>query len=118
MLIVPLDVSRATAPDEPEFAVHRARPVVRPAETELDAIAMALNAGKKIAIYGGSGCQRAHDQVIALAERLQAPVARTSRAKDFLEHDNPFDVGMTGIFGTEGGYRDLDGLRHPAPARL
>jgi len=107
VLIVPLDVSRATAPDEPDFAVHRAKPVVRPDEAELDQIAQALNHGKKIAIYGGSGCQRAHDQVIALAERLQAPVARTSRAKDFLEHDNPFDVGMTGIFGTKGGYRTL-----------
>ncbi len=107
VLIVPLDVSRATAPDEPAFAVHRACPVVRPDEAELDRIAGALNAGKNIAIYGGSGCERAHDQVISLAERLKAPVARTSRAKDFLEHDNAFDVGMTGIFGTEGGYRTL-----------
>jgi thiamine pyrophosphate-dependent acetolactate synthase large subunit-like protein len=44
---------------------------------------------------------------MALASRLQAPVARTSRAKDYLEHDNPFDVGMTGIFGSEGGYETL-----------
>ena len=98
---------QATAPDEPAFAVHRAAPVVRPSDAELDAIAAALNDGKKIAIYGGSGCESAHDEVMALAERLKAPVAHTSRAKDFLEHDNPFDVGMTGIFGTEGGYHAL-----------
>lgn len=109
VLIVPIDVSSAPAPDEPHFAVHRARPVVRPSDAELDQIAEALNAGGKIAVYGGSGCQGAHDQVIALAERLKAPVARTSRAKDFLEHANPYDVGMTGVFGAEGGYHALMG---------
>jgi pyruvate dehydrogenase (quinone) len=83
--------------------------VVRPSDAELNRIAAALNGGGKVAIYGGSGCQRAHDQVVALAGRLQAPVARTSRAKDFLEHDNPFDVGMTGVFGTDGGYHALMG---------
>ena len=107
VLIVPIDVSHAKAPDEPEFTVHRANPSVRPGHNELERIAEALNAGKKIALYGGSGCEAAHAQVMAVAERLKAPVARTSRAKDFLEHDNPFDVGMTGVFGTEGGYNAL-----------
>jgi pyruvate dehydrogenase (quinone) len=107
VLIVPADVSSATAPDEPAFAVHRAQPVTVPSETELDRIATALNRGGKIAIYGGSGCSHAHDQVVALAERMQAPIAHTSRAKDFLEPANPFDVGMTGIFGIESGYHAL-----------
>jgi pyruvate dehydrogenase (quinone) len=107
VLIVPVDVSETKAPDEPAFAVHRASPVVRPSDAELDRIAAALDKGKKIAIYGGSGCENAHDQVIALATKLNAPIARTSRAKDFLEHDNPFDVGMTGVFGTAGGYHAL-----------
>ncbi|CUS45778.1 MAG: thiamine pyrophosphate-dependent enzyme [Pseudomonadota bacterium] len=107
VLIVPADVSSAKAPDEPDFAVHRAAPVIRPSDAELDRLAAALNAGRKVAIYGGSGCERAHDAVVALAGKLKAPVARTSRAKDFLEHDNPFDVGMTGIFGSESGYHAL-----------
>ncbi|MEC3912412.1 thiamine pyrophosphate-dependent enzyme [Sphingobium sp. CR2-8] len=107
ILIVPADVSSAKAPDEPDFAVHRAAPVVRPSDTELDRLADAINGGKRVAIYGGSGCELAHDSVVALAARLKAPVARTSRAKDFLEHDNPFDVGMTGIFGSEAGYHAL-----------
>jgi pyruvate dehydrogenase (quinone) len=104
---VPADVSSAHAPEEPAFAVHRARPVTTPSEQELDRIATALNRGTKVAIYGGSGCQHAHGQVIALAERLGAPVAHTSRAKDFLEPANPHDVGMTGIFGIESGYHAL-----------
>jgi pyruvate dehydrogenase (quinone) len=107
VLIVPADISSAKAPDEPPFSVHRPQPQVRPSDVELDQIAATLAKGKKIAIYGGSGCEGAHDQVVALANMLQAPVAHTSRAKDFLEHDNPFDVGMTGIFGGEAGYHAL-----------
>lgn len=107
VLIVPADVSSAKAPDEPHFAVHRAAPVIVPSAAELDRLAAAINAGKRVAIYGGSGCERAHDAVVALAARLKAPIARTSRAKDFLEHDNPYDVGMTGIFGSEAGYHAL-----------
>lgn len=107
VLIVPADVSQAAAPEEPDFAVHRATPHVRPAQAELGRIAEALNKGERVAIYGGSGCHLAHDQVVALADKLGAPVAHTSRAKDFLEHDNPFLVGMTGVFGSEAGYHAL-----------
>lgn len=107
VLIVPADVSAAKAPDEPDFAVHRAEPRILPSEAELDRIAQALNAGGKVAIYGGSGCQDAHYQVVALAEKLKAPVAHTSRAKDFLEPHNPYVVGMTGVFGSEAGYDAL-----------
>jgi pyruvate dehydrogenase (quinone) len=107
VLIVPADVSASDAPDEPAFAVHRALPITRPSEWELDRIATALNQGGKVAIYGGSGCEGAAAQVVALAERLKAPVAHTSRAKDFLEHANPYDVGMTGVFGIESGYHAL-----------
>jgi pyruvate dehydrogenase (quinone) len=107
VLIVPVDVSKAHAPDEPAFAVHVAQPVIRPGDADLERIAAVLNAGERVSIYGGSGCQDAHDQVVALADRLKAPVAHTSRAKDFLEYDNPFDVGLTGIFGTAAGYHAL-----------
>jgi pyruvate dehydrogenase (quinone) len=107
VLIVPVDVSKADAPDEPAFAVHVSRPVVHPSDADLDRIAKLLSGGTRIAIYGGSGCQGAHDQVVTLADRLQAPVAHTSRAKDFIEHDNPFNVGMTGVFGTAAGYHAL-----------
>jgi pyruvate dehydrogenase (quinone) len=105
VLIVPADVSGASVPhNELAFAVHRAAPVTRPSDSELDRIADALNTGGNVTIYGGSGCQHAHDQVVALAERLKAPVAHTSRAKDFLEPNNPHDVGLTGMLGTQAGY--------------
>ncbi len=63
-----------------------------------------LNKGGNITIFAGAGCEEAREQVIALAEKLQAPIAWTSRAKDFIEHDNPYQVGMTGVYGLEGGY--------------
>ncbi len=107
VLIVPADVSQAKAPEEPHFAVHHTAPVTRPSDEELKRIAELVNQGKRIAIYGGSGCEHAHDAVVELAKKLKAPVARTSRAKDFLAYDNPNDVGMTGIFGSEAGYHAL-----------
>lgn len=107
VLIVPADVSSAKAPGEPAFAVHRASPRVIPSDDELTRAAEMINAGGRVAIYGGSGCEDAHDQVVALARALKAPVAHTSRAKDFLEHDNPFVVGMTGVFGSEAGFHAL-----------
>jgi pyruvate dehydrogenase (quinone) len=107
VLIVPVDVSQAKDSDDLAFAVQRTDPVIRPSDGELDRIAEALNRGKRIAIYGGSGCHHAHDEVVALARILKAPVAHTSRAKDFLEYANPFNVGMTGVFGSEAGYHTL-----------
>jgi pyruvate dehydrogenase (quinone) len=107
VLILPVDVSKAEAPDEPGFAVHVSQPVVRPSDIDLQRVATVLNDSARVAIYAGSGCHDAHDQVVALAKLLKAPVAHTSRAKDFIEYDNPFNVGMTGIFGTAGGYHTL-----------
>jgi pyruvate dehydrogenase (quinone) len=107
VLILPVDVSKSEAPDEPAFGVHVSQPTICPSDSELDRIADVLNAGERIAIYGGSGCHDAHDQIVALANRLKAPVAHTSRAKDFIEYDNPFNVGMTGVFGTAAGYHAL-----------
>jgi pyruvate dehydrogenase (quinone) len=63
-----------------------------------------LAKGSNITIYAGAGCAGAHDEVVELAKRLQAPVAHTSRGKDVLEYDNPNNVGMTGVLGLESGY--------------
>ncbi|MHB8284798.1 MAG: thiamine pyrophosphate-dependent enzyme [Caulobacteraceae bacterium] len=103
VLIVPADVSSAHVEDQ-GFTVHKTAPVTLPNDAELDRIAAAINAGGRVAIYAGAGCANAHDEVVVLAQRLKAPVARTTRAKDFLAHDNPFDVGMTGVLGARSGY--------------
>jgi pyruvate dehydrogenase (quinone) len=107
VLIVPADVSASTVHNDVLYAVHVADPVVRPSDGDLAEIAEILNKGEKIAVYGGSGCHNAHEQVLAVAEKLKAPIAHTSRAKDFLGHDNPYNIGMTGMLGNEAGYHAL-----------
>ncbi|MDO1529408.1 thiamine pyrophosphate-binding protein [Fulvimonas sp. R45] len=108
VVIVPGDVANMDVDEGLPFRPHRPQPVLRPSDAELDAIAARLNAGKRVVLYGGSGCEGAGREVVALADRLKAPVAHTSRAKDFLEPDNPYDMGMTGIIGVESGFRAID----------
>lgn len=107
VLVVPADVANAPAHDELPYSVHVSHPVIRPSDAELDQIAAVLNASEAITIYAGSGCQGAHDEVVATAARLKAPMAHTSRGKDFLEYDNPYNVGMTGLIGAAAGYHAI-----------
>jgi pyruvate dehydrogenase (quinone) len=107
VLVVPVDISNAAAHDELPYAVHVPHPLIRPSDAELDAIAAILNKGKAITVYAGAGCEGAHDEVVATAARLQAPMAHTSRGKDFVEYDNPYNVGMTGMIGGAAGYHAI-----------
>ena len=107
VLIVPADVADAAAHQERPYSVHVPSPVVRPSDSELDAIADILNQGDAITIYAGAGCAGAHDEVVATAARLKAPMAHTSRGKDFVEYDNPYNVGMTGMIGEAAGYHAI-----------
>jgi pyruvate dehydrogenase (quinone) len=104
VLIVPGDISAIEVDEGPAYSVHVPSPVVRPSDAELDRIAAILNEGGDIAVYAGAGCQGAHAQVTRFCETLKAPMAHTSRAKDFVEADNPYNVGMTGIFGSKVGH--------------
>src|SRR6266705_329483 len=104
VLVVPADIANAASHDEPPYAVHARPPLIRPSDADLDAIAAILNKSEAITVYAGAGCAGAHDQVVATAARLKAPMAHTSRGKDFLEYDNPYNVGMTGIIGGPAGY--------------
>ncbi|HIE5651825.1 TPA: thiamine pyrophosphate-dependent enzyme [Stenotrophomonas maltophilia] len=107
VVILPADISQAEVKHDVPFSVHYAQPVLRPSDVELQRIAELLGQGKRIGIYAGAGCQGAHAQLLELARRLQAPIAHTSRAKDFVEPDNPYNMGMTGIFGIESGFHTL-----------
>lgn len=107
VVILPADISEAEVKHDVPFSVHYTQPVLRPSDAELQRIAELLGQGKRIGVYAGAGCQGAHAQLLELARRLQAPVAHTSRAKDFVEPDNPYNMGMTGIFGIESGFHTL-----------
>jgi pyruvate dehydrogenase (quinone) len=107
VLIVPVDIADAVAADEPPFTVHLSEPVIRPNDAELDSMAALLAESGDVTIYAGVGCAGAHAEVVELAARLKAPVAHTSRGKDVLEYDNPYNVGMTGVLGMESGYQAI-----------
>src|SRR5262249_59031574 len=83
------------------------KPTVRPSDDEIDALATILNETKKVTILGGAGCAGAHKELIALAGKLNAPIVHSMRGKEFIEYDNPFDVGMTGLLGFSSGYHAM-----------
>lgn len=108
VIIVPGDISAMEVEEGLPFRPHQPQPVLRPSDEELDAIAQRINAGKRVTLYCGSGCEGAEKEIVALAAKIQAPVAHTSRAKDFIEPNNPYNVGMTGILGVPSGFRAID----------
>jgi pyruvate dehydrogenase (quinone) len=75
------------------------RPSIRPSQKDLARLADLINSAKKVALFCGIGCENAHDEVVALAEKLKSPVAHSYRGKPFVEYNNPYDVGMTGMIG-------------------
>ncbi|MCF9046741.1 thiamine pyrophosphate-dependent enzyme [Acinetobacter nectaris] len=107
VVIVPSNISEAYIDDDCNIKTYVATPQVLPALDELYQIKELINQHRKIAIYAGAGAEHAHSQLITLAEKIKAPIAHTSRAKDFIEYDNPYNVGMTGVFGAKAGYHAL-----------
>jgi pyruvate dehydrogenase (quinone) len=89
-------------------AISASNALIRPADEELTAAAEVLNAAERVTILAGAGCRDAHDEVVSLAAALQAPVVHALRGKEFVEHDNPYDVGMTGPLGFASGYRAME----------
>ena len=83
------------------------KPTVCPSEEELNILAEVLNRSDKITILGGAGCAGAHGELIAVAAKLNAPIVHALRGKEFIEYDNPFDVGMTGLLGFSSGYHAM-----------
>jgi pyruvate dehydrogenase (quinone) len=97
----------------PRLHFHESQSTVSPSEEEIVALAGILNKSKKTTILAGAGCAGAHDQLIELAGKLKAPIVHAMRGKEFVEYDNPFDVGMTGLLGFSSGYhamKDCDTL--------
>jgi pyruvate dehydrogenase (quinone) len=116
VIVIPGDVAlqpaMAAPPAKADGLVPRP-PVVTPSRPDLDRLAALLNGDDCITILCGSGCQGAHDELVALGERLKAPMVHALRGKEHVEWENPYDVGMTGLIGFSSGYyamRDCDVL--------
>jgi pyruvate dehydrogenase (quinone) len=109
VVVVPGEVFLADAPAGPDpHPIRATSSVVRPDEESLVAAAEVLNNASRVTILAGAGCAGAHDQLIGLAEVLKAPVVHAFRGKEFVEYDNPYDVGMTGLIGFSSGYRAME----------
>ena len=101
---IPGDVAlQAASVESPRLHFPPPKPTVRPSEEEIESLARVLNESKKITIFGGAGCAGAHAELIALAGKLNAPIVHALRGKEFIEYENPFDVGLTGLLGFSSG---------------
>ena len=105
VVALPGDVALQDAVEQrPRLRFSVPKPRVCPSVDELNILADLLAKAQKITILGGAGCAGAHHELIQLAGRLQAPIVHAMRGKEFIEYDNPFDVGMTGLLGFSSGY--------------
>ena len=107
VIVIPGDVSLLDFDgDTPHFALPApARRV--PQDSDVTAAAELLNGSSNVTILAGAGTAGAHDEVVALADALKAPIVHAFRGKEHMEWDNPFDVGMTGLIGFSSGYHAL-----------
>ncbi|AWN52664.1 ubiquinone-dependent pyruvate dehydrogenase [Methylobacterium sp. 17Sr1-1] len=111
VVVIPGDVALKEAPERALAApatLAPKPPIVLPLAGELDALADLLNGSQKVTLFCGRGCAGARDQVIQLAEALQAPVVHALGGKEHVESDNPYDVGMTGLIGFSSGYAAME----------
>jgi len=109
VISLPGDVASSEAPSDMRPISIPVSPVTQPADADLQKLAFMIEQADRVAIFGGDGCRDARDEVIALADKLKAPVGYSFRGKQWLEHDNPFAVGMTGLLGYGGAYKAIHG---------
>src|SRR5262249_54555514 len=105
VVVLPGDVAALDVPSD-VFAngAFDTVPVIRPADADLARLADLLNTARTVTLFCGIGCAAAHREVLALAEKLKAPVGYSFRGKQWMEHDNPYAVGMTGLLGWGAAY--------------
>src|SRR5271155_1619523 len=107
VVVIPGDLQLRPAP--PRAISARAgllppAPIVVPAPGELDALARLLNDAGRVTLFCGRGCAGAHAPLMQLAESLKSPIVHALGGKEYVEYDNPYDVGMTGFIGFSSGY--------------
>ena len=103
VLVIPYNISLEKVEDNCGHKIYHPKPIIRPSDKELAEIAEIINKNQKVTIFAGQGVYDAHSELIAFAEKIKSPIVHTSRGKDFVEYDNPYNVGMTGMFGVKSG---------------
>ncbi len=100
VLVLPGDIAgrRATGPADTS-PVTAGRATAWPSEDDVRELARRINEADTVALFCGAGVRDAHEEVMALAQRVKAPVGHTLRGKEWIQYDNPYDVGMIGLLG-------------------
>ncbi|RYX89204.1 MAG: ubiquinone-dependent pyruvate dehydrogenase [Bradyrhizobiaceae bacterium] len=107
VIVIPGDVALLPAPTRGSASnagLLTAAPVVVPAEQQLDALAELLNNARRVTLFCGRGCAGSHAELMRLADMLKSPIVHALGGKEYVEYDNPYDVGMTGFIGFSSGY--------------
>jgi pyruvate dehydrogenase (quinone) len=109
VVVIPGEIflQRADASGWTSRPITPTRSVVRPDDESLRRAAEILNGAEAVTILGGAGVEGSHDELIQAAATLGAPIVHALRGKEFIEYDNPFDVGMTGLLGFASGYKAI-----------
>ncbi|MFE3262830.1 pyruvate dehydrogenase [Streptomyces sp. NPDC059215] len=102
---LPGDIAAAPAPEKTvETALVTSRPGVRPADAEIDKLVALIDEADRVTLFCGSGTAGAHTEVMEFAEKIKSPVGHALRGKEWIQYDNPFDVGMSGLLGYGAAY--------------
>ena len=109
VVVVPGDIALRPleAPVSLPAALQLTAPIVTPSQPTLGALAALINKSRRVTLFCGRGCAGAHDQLLRLADTLQAPIVHAFGGKEHVEWENPYDVGMTGLIGFRSGYRAM-----------
>jgi pyruvate dehydrogenase (quinone) len=108
IVILPGDIAlKESVSNRPFIPFEQPKTTICPSKEEITRLAEILNSVQKVTILGGAGCAGAHSELIDVAGLLQAPIVHAMRGKEFIEYDNPYDVGMTGLLGFSSGYHAM-----------
>ncbi|MEV6006300.1 pyruvate dehydrogenase [Streptomyces sp. NPDC051976] len=108
VISLPGDIAAHPAPQRSiEHALVTRRPTVRPGDAEIDALTELVDRARRITLFCGSGTANAHDEVMAFAQRVKSPVGHALRGKEWIQFDNPYDVGMSGLLGYGAAYEAM-----------
>ncbi|MER7045305.1 pyruvate dehydrogenase [Streptomyces jumonjinensis] len=102
---LPGDVASRPAPEKSvEHALITSRPSVRPGDAEIDKLVRMIDDARRVTLFCGSGTAGAHAEVMQFAERVKSPVGHALRGKEWIQYENPYDVGMSGLLGYGAAY--------------
>jgi len=105
---LPGDIAKMDA-EEIETSTQNYNPVavIRPTDADLQALNALLDQHNKITIFCGIGAADAHDEVVELSQKLNAPVGYSFRGKMEIQYDNPNEIGMTGLLGLPAAFHSM-----------